>query len=71
MLIGPSIFPAYRCNHCANIRFWVNLGPVKGATCWMCGEGTFEPVTVYSCPTCAEESVFREAIIRCIKSHPA
>ena len=69
MRIGPSIAPAYRCNHCSNIKFWVNLGAVKGTSCWMCAEGIFEPVTVYSCPTCGADSVFRDTVIRCIKSH--
>ena len=66
----PSIFPAFRCNACRQLKFWINLGPIEGQEC-QCKKGIFVRITLYVCPTCANENEDRATIMECMRSHDA
>lgn len=67
----PSILPAFRCNACRAVSFWINITVLEGQQCRHCKEGILVRITLYVCPSCANESEDRATIMECMRSHDA
>lgn len=69
----PSIFPAFKCNACGNLKFRIIPDEkCEGAMCSVCSgdyDGTYELIYLYSCRSCRNESEDRATIMECMRSH--
>ncbi len=65
----PSIFPAFKCNACQAVRFWIGVSELEGQQCRYCTGGTLLRITLYVCPSCANESEDRATIMECMRGH--